>query len=541
MGSSNIFFPLVITYLGTVIVILAVPTKENQLNNSKLQEAFLQPLTIMYGVLCSVAVTIPILLEFCVDYLDDLEKHHILERLSMLLIIIIPGCVILSYRESPGLAYSFACWHSLQLVGSCAPVLSILNNLAPLHFTRAKIFFSYLFCVLAGITSIIGFESSSHEYYINILTMVFSALSFGILINCSFSWLSRMRHVLIRKDPENTINLLKNFNTLSVNDKCCLLYLLCWLMTIIIIPLIIGCTRKFSWLLVTREDICLSVFSLVVFTVVPSCIPGRLVRIESKLRAHALKTNHSTVRYISHEIRSPLNIVHNGVDIVLEDLKGKCDTETYEMLQDIRHASKAATSIVDDLLNIEKISMGTFTIEPRLEAAIDNIMGMARRCLPMARQKGINFEYTHSLNTNLPANLTFALNIDCHKIDQVLRNLIVNAFKFTPSGGSVSVNMRLEIPSTTSQYNNDRLNRRTSMVGDEESRFSESDSNFWGLGDVLSPMVIERVMNGDNEYIGQVVIDVVDTGAGIAKDVFDQVFGEFVQFNATKLQVGLKF
>ena len=98
----------------------------------------------------------------------------------------------------------------------------------------------------------------------------------------------------------------------------------------------------------------------------------------------------------------------------------------------IRQFSDSTINIVSDLLNLESIEAGAFKSVMKFEQA-SILHEMASNFKFYARQKGIEFTVINHLKEN------FLIMIDKFKIEQVIRNIIQNAVKFTPKGGNIYV------------------------------------------------------------------------------------------------------
>ena len=86
-----------------------------------------------------------------------------------------------------------------------------------------------------------------------------------------------------------------------------------------------------------------------------------------------LQLKREFVRYVSHEIRSPLNVVHAGLELLRADLAAAGVLPSFVgLLQDIYFASSAAIEILNEMLQYEHIDSGTFKLEcaavPMLQA-----------------------------------------------------------------------------------------------------------------------------------------------------------------------------
>jgi len=182
-----------------------------------------------------------------------------------------------------------------------------------------------------------------------------------------------------------------------------------------------------------------------------------------------LETKRRFVRFISHEIRTPLNAVHLGLEAltaevgraiehlvaclddpkleppdVLEILRGWQELST-EMMGN----SESAVDVLNDLLNYDKIEMGTL----RLEFSAVPIWAVVRTAtigfLTPAKHKNVILSLESNLDLEEGAdehnNSQFVVIGDHARLAQVMRNFISNAIKFTPATGLISINGKFRI------------------------------------------------------------------------------------------------
>ena len=91
---------------------------------------------------------------------------------------------------------------------------------------------------------------------------------------------------------------------------------------------------------------------------------GRVLRLQASNAETTLTLKRNFVRYISHELRSPLNVVYSGIEYLrskLVELSGSA--EVLELVDEVFVANENAISILDNLLNYESIDAGQFTLE----------------------------------------------------------------------------------------------------------------------------------------------------------------------------------
>ncbi|MDF0645252.1 MAG: ATP-binding protein [Nitrospira sp.] len=140
------------------------------------------------------------------------------------------------------------------------------------------------------------------------------------------------------------------------------------------------------------------------------------------------------VANVSHELRTPLTSIKGYVEALLDGGKDDPDTSA-KFLDIILKQSDRLNLILDDLLQLSKIESGQVLLrhEPlQVEAIVERTMAMMR---PLAGKKG------HRLVLDIPSGLPL-VNGDEERLGQVLSNLLDNAIKYTPEGGSITVAAR---------------------------------------------------------------------------------------------------
>lgn len=137
---------------------------------------------------------------------------------------------------------------------------------------------------------------------------------------------------------------------------------------------------------------------------------------------------------VSHDLRSPLTAILGYVELL--DRVGPVNDTQYEFIRRVQNSVHNITALVDDLLNLGRIEAGFDTrkeatqIDELIRFSVDGFM-------PMAAEKGL------TLITNLPDTLPATLAKPV-QMRQMIDNLVGNALKYTPSGGTIKVDGRTE-------------------------------------------------------------------------------------------------
>ena len=134
---------------------------------------------------------------------------------------------------------------------------------------------------------------------------------------------------------------------------------------------------------------------------------------------------------VSHELRTPLTSIRGYLDLVLDEEAGELNPEQRRFLKAVERNSGRLLRLVGDLLFVAQADAGRLTLE---RAKVD-VAALAADCVEAARPVADQ----RSIDLQLKAVPVPALVGDRGRLAQVLDNLVSNALKFTPEGGSVEV------------------------------------------------------------------------------------------------------
>ena len=139
---------------------------------------------------------------------------------------------------------------------------------------------------------------------------------------------------------------------------------------------------------------------------------------------------------MAHELRMPLASIREGTSLLLKGIGEDQREKRREVLAIIAEESDHLIDLVNSLLDLAKMEAGMLTFDRQL-AAIEPIIRKAVSSLePLAMARNVDMRV--EAGQDLPE-----IMVDRERIGQVLRNLIGNAVKFTPGGGSIIIEARL--------------------------------------------------------------------------------------------------
>jgi two-component system sensor histidine kinase BarA len=186
---------------------------------------------------------------------------------------------------------------------------------------------------------------------------------------------------------------------------------------------------------------------------------------------------------MSHELRTPLTAILGYAEMLGEGMGGPVTDAQKEFVETIRVRGEQLLRLIMDLLDLSKLESGTLLVR-RKDLDVQHVVEEAITTLePAARKRGVAIRLEAS--PDLPS-----VSGDADRLRQVFINLVDNAVKFTPEGGTVTITTAVE------------AGRR-----DDE-----------GIGTALLAPVAQ-----------QVVVRVADTGVGIPEEQRGRVFDAFYQ------------
>ena len=141
---------------------------------------------------------------------------------------------------------------------------------------------------------------------------------------------------------------------------------------------------------------------------------------------------------MSHDIRTPMNVILGYAQLMEEELKEKELPETKEHLEKLQQSGKLLLSIINNVLDMARIESGKMEIDESYSRIEDLRQSVFTVFDAEARKKKISFRY--SVNVEHEHVLT-----DVTKVKEIFVNILSNAMKYTPSGGSVTVSLE-ELP-----------------------------------------------------------------------------------------------
>lgn len=207
---------------------------------------------------------------------------------------------------------------------------------------------------------------------------------------------------------------------------------------------------------------------------------------------------------ISHELRTPLNTIRLWVRMLGSDRLSEQDR--LEGIRMIDRSAEAQQHLIDDLLDVSRMSSGQLRLNMRLTRLTDIVRSAIESVRPAAHIRKV--QITASLDEDVGI-----VRVDQERIQQVLWNLISNAVKFTPTGGRIEVRVSRSGEHVTIVVKDTGMGIRAEFLPHVFERFRQAEGvttrrhGGLGLGLAIAKQLVE--LHG-----GTIVADSAGEGQG---------------------------
>ena len=200
----------------------------------------------------------------------------------------------------------------------------------------------------------------------------------------------------------------------------------------------------------------------------------------------------------AHELKTPLAVIKGYYDLLLTSSLGRLTEKQRDILEESKESCERLVRLVSMFLNYSALESGKLVLQMRENDLRDCLEEMATRWLEAFQRKGVKME--KHLDPSIP---TF--KFDYQKVQQAAANLLDNALKHTPKGGTVTLRARPHF-----------WERRVAEVkpNEERRRFRLPRPN-------------------------SVEVSVSDSGPGIAPEHHQEIFEDFVRVDRNTSGMGL--
>jgi signal transduction histidine kinase len=186
----------------------------------------------------------------------------------------------------------------------------------------------------------------------------------------------------------------------------------------------------------------------------------------------------------SHDLKTPINVIGGYLQLLQEGVYGEVTPRQREILQTLTAQSKQLSRLVRQLLDVSRFEAGGGKLELRNLKLAPFFTELERAFRVLALQRDVLFIVRR--DPSLPPEATW----DPERINEVLGNILSNAFKFTPKGGTVEL-------AATAEGDNVRLMARDTGAGIPSNQL---------------PYIFEKFYQADNQDVS----GIRGTGLGLA-------------------------
>jgi two-component system CheB/CheR fusion protein len=190
---------------------------------------------------------------------------------------------------------------------------------------------------------------------------------------------------------------------------------------------------------------------------------------------------------LSHELRTPLTPVLAGIALVE---RGTLSEEARHFLEVIRRNVELESRLIDDLLDLTRITRGKVELDKRLFELCTIIERAVDVCRPDIEARQLHFGIDWGPRP-------YVLYADGARLQQVFWNLLKNAIKFTPKGGCVGIRCRPDVAGVVVEVHDSGVGIERSAIGSIFDAFTQAQHSTarqfggLGLGLTISKMLAE--------------------------------------------------
>lgn len=210
------------------------------------------------------------------------------------------------------------------------------------------------------------------------------------------------------------------------------------------------------------------------------------MEVETKVRELEITSKYKSefLANMSHELRTPLNSILILAQLLAENKSKVLGEKEVEFAQNIHSSGTDLLNLINEILDLSKVESGKIELEiseVNLNEITDNLQSTFKE---VAKNKSNDFEINYRKE-----NFRNPLITDEQRLEQILRNLLSNAFKFTGKGGKVTLDI------TTISPTNNLRNRKLRQL-DEVVAFSVTDTGI-GIPESKQAVIFEAFQQAD--------------------------------------------
>lgn len=225
--------------------------------------------------------------------------------------------------------------------------------------------------------------------------------------------------------------------------------------------------------------------------------PENLLQEYQELRERLLRTTNALAS-AAHDLKTPLSILNGYVELLESEKLGPVSDRQREVLRDMRTSGRRLEQFIQDFLTYSALETGGLRMKFEQGNINDCLSEVCRLWSNRFQEKGLALYFL--ANDKLPV-----FPFDSPKLERVISNLLENAFKFTPQGGTV---------------------------------WLHAEPHMWERRSTAQPSASER-RRQNVTHPNSVKVSVSDTGPGIPAEFHLEVFDDFFRLPSNQDQDGM--
>lgn len=183
----------------------------------------------------------------------------------------------------------------------------------------------------------------------------------------------------------------------------------------------------------------------------------------------------------SHQLRTPLSTINWYTEMLLSGDAGEINEDQKSYLQEIYTGNQRMVDLVNALLNVSRLELGTFMIEPEMGDLVSLGEDVIKEVHPLITQRKQKIEFIHE--DNIPE-----ISIDSKLLRMVMQNLLSNSIKYTQEEGNIALSMKLV-------HKGDEIDGM--KIKDDSVLVSVSD-NGYGITNSQQDKIFSKLFRADN-------------------------------------------
>ncbi|MDH2240763.1 PAS domain S-box protein [Pseudomonas sp. GD03909] len=194
---------------------------------------------------------------------------------------------------------------------------------------------------------------------------------------------------------------------------------------------------------------------------------------------------------LSHELKHPLNLIQLNTDLLARSQMAKNSQSLRKATQAIQNAVRSQSRIIDDLMDVSRIRTGKLKLHFATLRYQEVLRGIEAVFAPLAQAENVVFE------TSKPDEPLYVL-ADPTRLDQIIWNLLNNAWKFTKGGERICMQLerdgnqaKLDVIDTGQGISADFLPKVFDMFGQAEMQHAQRSKHGLGIGLALVKQLVE--------------------------------------------------